>query len=207
MRAIIIGGGIGGLTAAIALLRLGIEAAVYERTPMLGDVGAGIGLSPNAVKVLRKLCLGDRLQSISLANMDGALRRWNGAYISQTSAREFERPFGSGMIVVHRAELLDMLAESAGQANIHLSHDFSSVEHNACQVRAHFTNGATTAGDFLVGADGLRSRVRVQLGRVDSIRYAGYNCLALRRTVPPFRGRSRRDVGPGKTFRNVSHSR
>jgi 2-polyprenyl-6-methoxyphenol hydroxylase-like FAD-dependent oxidoreductase len=84
---------------------------VYEQSPVLRDVGAGIGLWPNAVKALRKLGLADRLQSISLGHMDTALRRWNGAYISKTSARELDRRFGGGMIVVHRAELLDILVE------------------------------------------------------------------------------------------------
>ncbi len=194
MRAIIIGAGIGGLTAAIALLRRGIEVEVYERSSTLGEVGAGIALWPNAVKVLRKLGLGDRLQSIGLSNMDGALRRWNGTYISQTPARELERRFGSGMIIVHRAELLDMLAESAGPAKIHLSHGFSSFEQNAREVCAHFTGGATATGDVLVGADGLHSRVRTQLGHVDLIRYAGYTAW---RSVVPF---DRSAVVPAETW-------
>jgi len=75
MRALIIGGGIGGLTAAVALRRKGIEVEVYEKSPELREVGAGISLWANAVKGLRKLGLGDALDSISLMNHEGAMRR------------------------------------------------------------------------------------------------------------------------------------
>jgi 2-polyprenyl-6-methoxyphenol hydroxylase-like FAD-dependent oxidoreductase len=74
MRAIIIGGGIGGLTAAIALRRNRIEADVYERNPEVGEVGAGISLWPNAVKAIRKLGLGQVLDSITLVNSEGTVR-------------------------------------------------------------------------------------------------------------------------------------
>ena len=75
MRALIIGGGIGGLTAAAALRRNGIEAQVYEKNVELREVGAGISLWPNAVKALRKLGLGEVLDSIGLVNHEGAVRR------------------------------------------------------------------------------------------------------------------------------------
>ena len=183
MRVIIIGGGIGGLTAAIALHKRGIDTRVYERSVALGDVGAGIALWPNAVKSLRKLGLGDLLQSISVTNVDSALRRWDGTFISRTAARELERQFGGGMLVLHRAELLDMLAGSAGAGNIHLGHDLSAIDTNDPGVSAGFTNGATAHGDVLIGADGLRSTVRGWLGHVDRIRYSGYTAW---RSVVPF---------------------
>jgi 2-polyprenyl-6-methoxyphenol hydroxylase-like FAD-dependent oxidoreductase len=183
MKVIIIGGGIGGLTAAIALHKRGVDAQVYERSVAMGEVGAGIALWPNAVKALRKLGLGGLLQSISATNVDSALRRWDGTFISRTSARELERRFGGGVVLLHRAELLDMLARSAGAGHIHWGHDLSAIDTNAAGVSVEFMNGATAHGDVLIGADGLRSIVRGWLGHADRIRYSGYTAW---RSVVPF---------------------
>ena len=183
MRAVVIGGGIGGLTAAIALRRRGIDAEVYERSPVLRDIGAGISLWPNAVKALQKLGLGDLLRPLSLAKADGALRRWDGTFLSRTSARELERRFGGSMLVLHRAELLALLAESVGFSNINLGHSLFDIDTNSPGVGVSFTNGATAHGDILIGADGLHSVVRRWLGHPDRIRYSGYTAW---RAVVPF---------------------
>jgi 2-polyprenyl-6-methoxyphenol hydroxylase-like FAD-dependent oxidoreductase len=183
MKVLISGGGIGGLTAAIALRRRGIETDVYERSPMLKEVGAGISLWPNAVKALEYLGLGERLRSISLRNAPLALRRWDGAIISSTPAQELERRFGGGVLIFHRADLLEALVESLGSEHLHLGHNFANCEEDANGVRAHFTKGGIAHGDFLVGADGLRSQVRSWLGHSDRARYSGYTAW---RTVVPF---------------------
>lgn len=174
VRAIIIGGGIGGLTAAIALRRKGIEAQVYEKSPALRELGAGISLWPNAVKALRKLGLGSAIDSISVDSQDVALRRWDGAYISRTQSRELERRFGGGMIILHRAELLAALANEVGAENIHLGHAVTNIEENALGVSASFSNTVDGRSDILIGADGLHSFVRSWLGHDNPIRYSGY---------------------------------
>jgi len=174
MKVILVGGGIGGLTAAIALRTQGIEAQIYERSPALTEVGAGISLWPNAVKVLRKLGLEEKLRSISPETEDFALRRWNGAFISRTPARELERRFGGGMLLLHRAELLDVLAKSFGHSNLHLDHCCVGIEEDADGVTARFSNGDAARGDVLIGADGLHSAVRSWLGHDDTVRYSGY---------------------------------
>src|SRR5258706_5994475 len=174
MRALIIGGGIGGLTAAVALRRKGIEVEVYEKSPELREVGAGISLWANAVKGLRKLGLGDALDSISLMNHEGAMRRSNGTFLSRTPAHELERRFGGGVIVLHRAELLEMLAKSVGAPNIHLGYECTGIDQDADGVTAKFANGETARGDILIGADGLHSVVRNWLGHNGQLRYSGY---------------------------------
>ena len=194
MRAIIIGGGIGGLTAAIALRKRGVEAAVYEKSPELREVGAGISLWPNAVKALRKLGLGDALDAISLVNQDGAVRRWNGTILSRTPTRELERRFGGGVIVLHRSELLNVLAQGVGAANIHLGQVCTSIDQDSDGVTATFANGATARGDILIGADGLHSVVRAWLGHDGPIRYRGYTAW---RAIVPFDTSS---VIPGETW-------
>ena len=174
MKVLIIGGGIGGLTAAIALRRKGIEAVVHERSPILREVGAGISLWPNAVKALAQLGLGERLHSISRPNSDFALRRWNGAVIACTPVRELERRFGGGVLIFHRAKLLEILAEGLGKEVLHLGHTCAEIKEDASGVSARFTNGETAEADVLIGADGLNSVVRTWLGNKDQIRYSGY---------------------------------
>src|SRR5271168_2690537 len=102
MRVAIIGGGIGGLAAAIALRNRGIEAHVYERRPALMEVGAGISLWPNAVKALRSLGLEEALRPISPEAGDFFLRRANGSVLSRTPWQELERRFSGGMMLLHR---------------------------------------------------------------------------------------------------------
>ncbi len=194
MRVIIIGSGIGGITTAIASRAKGIEALVFERSPMLTDVGAGISLWPNAVKALRKIGLGDALDSISLVNEEAVVRTAAGTIFSHMSARDLERHFGGGVIVAHRAELLQILANGFGAENIHLSHQCTGVTQDSSGVTAVFSNNATVQGDFLVGADGLHSIVRASLGHQDPIRYSGYTAW---RAVVPF---DSREVVPGESW-------
>jgi 2-polyprenyl-6-methoxyphenol hydroxylase-like FAD-dependent oxidoreductase len=174
MKVLIVGGGIGGLTAAIALRRKGIEADVHERSPILREVGAGISLWPNAVKALVQLGLGERLHSISRRNADFTVRRWNGTVIATTPTKELERRFGGGVLIFHRAELLEILAEGVGSERLHLGHTCTQIDENANGVSAQFANGETAEAAVLIGADGLKSVVRTSLGWNDSVRYSGY---------------------------------
>ena len=194
MRALIIGGGIGGLSAAIALRKKGIEAEVFERNSELREVGAGISLWANATKALKHLGLAEALGSISLVNQEGAVRSWDGTFLSRTPVRELERRFGGGVIVLHRAELLDLLAQAAGTANAHPGHLCTGIEQDSASVTATFANGAKARGDILIGADGLHSVVRTWLGYRDEMSYSGYTAW---RAVVSFDGSV---VVPGETW-------
>ena len=89
MRVVIIGAGIGGLTTALALKQKGLDVAVYERTAVLTDVGAGISLWPNALKALYQLGLRPALDGVSFVSMDGALRSRGGTVLSRTTPSRF----------------------------------------------------------------------------------------------------------------------
>jgi len=174
MRVIIIGAGIGGMTAAIALRRRRIDVEVYERAAALTEVGAGVSLWPNALKALYQLGMKQRLDALSFVAEAGALRSAEGVVLSRTSAQEFASRFGLAVTVFHRAELLDALLNEALGIPIHLSHELEDVEQDAGGVTVQFSNGARSRGDVIVGADGLRSTVRSHLGVPGVLRYAGY---------------------------------
>ena len=112
-RVAIIGGGIGGLTAARALRRRGIEVAIYEAAPELREIGAGVALGPNAMKVLRSLDLEDDVRALA-GRWEWAVTRHGktGRVISKTSREQQASLFGSAGATVHRADLLDVLADS-----------------------------------------------------------------------------------------------
>ena len=182
MRVLIIGGGIGGLTAAIALRKAGVDPQVYERASALREVGAGIGLMANAVQALDALGLGGAIRALSLAGMQGGLRNSKGEALMEVPADEFSRQFGA-MAVMHRAALLSALESELDAARLHLNHEFVRFDQEDHGVTAHFNGGGAQRGEVLIGADGLRSAVRAQLFGARAPRYAGYTAW---RAVVPF---------------------
>jgi 2-polyprenyl-6-methoxyphenol hydroxylase-like FAD-dependent oxidoreductase len=108
-RAIITGGGIGGLCAAIGLHRVGIETVVYEQADKLSPVGAGLTLWANAIKALRKLDLADAVIDAGSKIERGEIRTASGRTLSRTRTGELEQLFGEPTIAIHRADLHDIL--------------------------------------------------------------------------------------------------
>jgi len=166
VRIAIVGGGIGGLTVALALREFGFEAEVYEQAPELLDVGAAIAVWPNALRVLERLGLAHKIREHS-----GEMReiRWldkRGTLINSVSIPP--------SVALHRADLQATLLHALQPASIHLGHSLVSYEQRADKVIATFTNGHTIEADFLIGADGIHSDVRAQLLGNDQPLYRGY---------------------------------
>ena len=112
-RVAIIGGGIGGLTAADALSRAGIEVAVYEAAAELKEIGAGVALHPNAMKVLRAIGVEDGVRKVAGQSQWQVVRTWKtGRVIAKTSRQQQAASFGTEGATVHRADLLDVLADA-----------------------------------------------------------------------------------------------
>ena len=183
-KVIVIGAGIGGLTAAIALRLRGIDVEVYERSAVLSDVGAGISLWANALKALHQLGLKGPLDAMSFSSDQGAVRTVGGDVLTSTSSREFIARFGMPVMVFHRAELLEVLRGGARGIPIHLDHDCREVAQVADRVSVGFAAGRQAHADVVVGADGLRSAVRTSLAIPGEVRYAGYTAW---RGIAPFR--------------------
>jgi 2-polyprenyl-6-methoxyphenol hydroxylase-like FAD-dependent oxidoreductase len=161
-RAAVIGGGIGGLTTAIALRKIGFHVDVYERAPELKEVGSGISLWPNAVRSLDQI---DPGILSTLRTRGCSLRRlvMKDACGEEIKTLPLQVGDSSG-IAIHRADLQSTLAQSVSPASIHLDHTFSRIEQRPGSVVLHFENGASTEADLVVACDGIRSAVRESLG-------------------------------------------
>ncbi|HYK39651.1 MAG TPA: FAD-dependent monooxygenase [Candidatus Eremiobacteraceae bacterium] len=200
MKVIIIGGGIGGLTAANALHKVGIEAHVYERAPQIREVGAGISVWTNAIRVLDALGFGEEIRSHSLANAAGSIRNWRGEIISAVSIAQLEKQFGTAIAVVHRADLIEILLEELLSEQIHLGCELTNFSQNIDGATAHFANHEIAHGDVLIGADGLQSAVRSQLLNDGRPRYSGYTAWRAVVNFEPPNLEPSETWGPGRRF-------
>jgi 2-polyprenyl-6-methoxyphenol hydroxylase-like FAD-dependent oxidoreductase len=176
MKALIIGGGIGGVSMAIALRRVGIEAVVFEQAEALREVGAGLSVWTNAVKALRKLGARDSvLASGSIVERFEA-RNWRGEVLGETPLGELGRKLGAPNVIIHRAELLRGLTKLMDERTVHCHARCVGFEQNSRSVTACFADGRKAEGDLLIGADGLHSVIRTILFGESKPRYAGYTC-------------------------------
>jgi 2-polyprenyl-6-methoxyphenol hydroxylase-like FAD-dependent oxidoreductase len=166
----IIGGGIGGVAAAVALHRAGISATVYERAHELREVGAGMMLWPNATRVLKELGLLERVAALSGPNRHFLVRSSAGTILMNIGLGHFDVP----ALCTRRADLLDALISALPAERVRLGHDFGYFERQKSSVGIHFLNGVSVEHDFLIGADGIRSRVRSQLLGIREPIYRGY---------------------------------
>ncbi len=199
----IIGGGIGGVAAAVALHRAGIQATVYERATEFREVGAGMMLWPNATRVLKEFGLLERVAALSGPNQHFLVRSSAGTILMDIALGRFEVP----ALCTRRSDLLDALLSALPPKRIRLGHDFESFEQRKAGVRVNFSRsvsgGSVSAEhDFVIGADGIRSRVRSQLLGVHEPIYRGYTIwrglARLRGAVPS--GSNSETWGRGKRF-------
>lgn len=179
MRAIVIGSGIGGLAAAIALRKVGVEVAVYERAAELREVGAGISLWANALRALDAIGVGDAVRAVSLPAVRSEMRVNRGRTTTfAVPAARFEEKFGVRpfLALTHRAELVAALASHLPPGVARYGHECVGVEVREKSVGVTFANGHADEADVLVGADGIHSAVRAALFGAEPPRYAGYTC-------------------------------
>src|SRR5262245_39201847 len=173
-RAVIIGAGIGGLTAGIALKQTGWEMAVFERAPVLSEVGAGITLWTNAVKVLQKLDVWKSMEEDASVIGSSEVRTWWGKVLMEMDFGSLNKKLGAPTIGIHRADLQSKLADALGREHIHLGATCVGYSQDATSATAKFADGREERGDLLIGADGIKSAIRAQMLGDEPLRYAGY---------------------------------
>ena len=197
-RVLIVGGGIGGLAAAVALERVGIAAAVFERAPALAEVGAGLSLWSNAVRALRQLGLADPIVARGTVIERAHTLTAAGRLLSEAPLGDISRRAGAPSVCVHRADVQQVLASAVG--NLHLGAACVGIEEDATGVTVRFADGRHERGGLLIGADGIRSAVRAHLHGPFDPRPAGYVAYrGMANFTPPDDppDRSRLAMGPG----------
>lgn len=202
-QTIIVGGGIGGLFAAKALLAHGLEVAVYEQAPELGEVGAGVYITPNSVRQMVRVGLGDAVETWG-ARVGAASHYFRAdgspiAPVQVTDSSGWSANFG-----MHRADFVDFLAASLPKGIVHTGHRCIGFEQVGDKARVKFANGATAAADIVVGADGIHSELRPYVFPPSQPVFSG--SVAYRGTVPSDRApgfpneRWQMWLGQGKHF-------
>ena len=207
-KILIVGGGIGGMTAAACLLKAGFHVDVFEQAPKLGEVGAGIQLSANPMRVLRHLGLVAELEQAGVRPASYQFKMFDTGELLQ------EIPLGNGYVdrhgvpylSVHRADLLDALigavhALRADAVTLNaMARDFSEDQNG---VTLHFQDGGEARGDVLIGADGIRSMVREKILGQTAVHYTGDQSWRILVPADRLKAEMRPDtvnicVGPGK---------
>ncbi len=148
------GGGIGGVAAAVALARAGIDVRVYEQARQLTEVGAGVSLAPNGLRMLDRLGVGDGIARLGARYMSTQLRLSNG----QPARYEMHQWSQPGRNVgIHRADLLGLLVEQLPPGTVRTEHRCTDFSQDAESATVRFANGATATADVVIGADGIHS--------------------------------------------------
>src|SRR5689334_24155591 len=143
-RIAVVGAGLGGLAAAIALRRQGFEVQVYEQAPELAEFGAGINLSPNSVKVFRALDLADKLHAVGSEPVGLTWRDWGSDTIhNRLPFGDFEKRYGANYYVVHRSDLHRLLSEALPHDIIHLGKRCTAAESRNGFAGLTFADGSS----------------------------------------------------------------
>jgi salicylate hydroxylase len=210
LRIAVVGAGIGGLAAALFLHQAGVDVAVYEQAVELAEVGAGIVVAPNMVRLLHKLGLADELTAFAV-RLEAAweFRRWSDGRVLfvQPMGEECERRYGAHCYVAHRADLVGMLRRSLPRELLHLDRRCVAIRQRDHDVELTFVDraGGTTAAvtDVVIGADGIHSAVRPMIAPEVMPRFSGlcaFRCLVPADSAPEMALRPVQTLwlGPGR---------
>ena len=198
----VVGGGVGGLTAALALRARGLSVTVFEQADELREIGAGVSIFPNAMLLLQRIGLADGIEKIGCP-ITGLVTRTSAGELIATSASPST---GVRSYNVHRAEFLKLLADAQPEGSLHLGHRLSGAGEADGGVRLTFSNGVTVYSDVVIGADGIHSALQREIGLKTYPSSEGI--MAYRGLIPTEKlswakdigGRMSRWIGKGRSF-------
>jgi salicylate hydroxylase len=186
-RISVVGGGIGGLSAALALQHFGYRVSVFEQTRELREIGAGVVITPNAMHALNFLGVGERISKQAGPTEAYLIRHFQTGEVIKIRANgtDYVERFGATYHQVHRADLHAALADAIVRNDpncVFLDHCFEALTQGSDHVVATFTNGKTYASDVLIGCDGGASKVRACVFGDEVVNYTGQ--VAFRALLP-----------------------
>ncbi|MFJ6797954.1 FAD-dependent monooxygenase [Streptomyces sp. NPDC091268] len=184
LRVAVVGAGIGGLAAAMALRRAGLAVEVYEQAPELSEVGAGLHLAPNGARLLHRFGLEERLREVAVRPEALEIRLWDSglAVNRQPMGAVWEAEYGSPHYTLHRADLHRILADQVPAETVHLGRRLVGFEEDEDGVRLDFADGSAARADLLVAADGVHSLARRRIAGADAPVWS--DTAAIRGVVP-----------------------
>lgn len=209
-KILIVGAGSGGLTAALSLQKFGFEVQVFEQASELGEIGAGVVVTPNAMHALNFLGVGKSISEMgSCPGKTYTRHHATGEVIEvRASGQELKEKYGADYFQVHRADLHDRLKWALLKNDpdcVHLTHKFTAAQQDSRSVTAQFENGASHVGDALIGCDGNASAVRSAVFGHKDVDYTGQ--VAFRALIPAkdvnhlLENEDKRlYIGPGRMF-------
>jgi 6-hydroxynicotinate 3-monooxygenase len=174
-RVAVVGAGLGGLTVAGFLQRAGFPVTVYEQAPSFSRIGAGIILSANAMKAFRRLGIEQSLVETGIRPMSYVSRAWNTGDIMYEIVFDAtsEARFGGPYLNIHRGDLHGVLERVVAPDTIVFNHRLVGLDETHDAVLLAFDNGLRVEADIVIGADGIRSKVREHLLGTEPPRFAG----------------------------------
>jgi salicylate hydroxylase len=203
LKVAIAGGGIGGLAAALSLHGRGVDVTVYEQAPELGEIGAGVLMTPNGVRHLERLGVGEALAKLGGPVSDGSTYyRMDGSKVAPILTTDSSG--WNGMYGMHRADLLSILAEALPADVVQTGHRCIGFEQDANSARLTFENGASAEADAVIAADGIHSSLQHYVTEPSPAVHSGsvaYRGLLPMESLPAWpRGVSQLWMGEGKHF-------
>jgi len=203
LRAAIVGGGIGGLSAANALRRRGLDVTVFEQARALGEVGAGVFIYPNSLRQLERMGFCDALAAVGAKVGPGSeYCRMDGTVVGPILTTDSSG--WNGMYGMHRADLLNVLASALPASSIRTDHRCTGFEQDETVARLRFANGESAEADVVIAADGIQSVLQRHVVTPQPPEYSGvraYRGLIPREKLPQWRNEAHQVwMGDGKHF-------
>jgi 2-polyprenyl-6-methoxyphenol hydroxylase-like FAD-dependent oxidoreductase len=186
MKINIIGGGIGGLTTAIALQQKGFSVKIYEAAPEIREVGAGLWIAANAINVFERLGIADDIKKAGNQLETSMIADHLGIPITKVDFKKIISSYGNGTTTIHRAKLQAILMNQVGKSNIEIGKRLKKIENTVDAgnpdsfgkgpVSIHFEDGTRSESDILIGSDGIHSIVREQIFGTIPLRFSNQTC-------------------------------
>ncbi|HZI25105.1 MAG TPA: FAD-dependent monooxygenase [Chryseolinea sp.] len=176
-RFAIIGGGIGGLSLAIAMQRKGFHVTVYENTPVIKQLGAGLGLAANAVRAFTEIGISEDVLEAGSVLKKVSIKNQQGKVLAQTDSQKISRKYNVvNNFTIHRADLHDVLLRHLNEGSLQLGRGCVDFVQNKSAVKLTFQDGSISEADYVIACDGVHSLFRKKLLPESTPRYAGYTC-------------------------------